>query len=253
MQTADIVTALAAGLAGLPAGSYATVLAGRVPAGQNVLRPAGRCPRCDARLAPAQMIPVASWLRQHGRCASCGQPYGRRYLAAELATCAVLAVLGFRAGPAPVLAALCYLSVIGTALTLTDIEHRRLPHALTLPSYPVAIALLVIAAPFTAHGWHHLAGSLAGMTALWLFYALLAFALPGRLGGGDVWLAGLVGLPLGWFGLRAFLTGAIAALLLAWPAALRQIAARRRGKAEQAIPLGPFLLAGALLAVLLAA
>jgi leader peptidase (prepilin peptidase) / N-methyltransferase len=250
MHAAQVVTIAAVGLAGLPVGSYATVLAERVPAAQSVFRPAGRCPLCGSALTAGQMIPVLSWLRQHGRCAACGQQYGSRYLAAELITPGALAALGYRIGPSTLLAPLCYLSVIGVALALIDIEHHRLPYALTLPSYLATGALLVLTAQFTTHGWRHLVGSLAGMAALWLFYAALAFLFPGQMGWGDVWLAGLLGLPLGWFGLSACLDGTLATMLLAWPTALRRISARRHGKPVSPIALGPFMLAGAFLTIL---
>lgn len=250
MNAANVAAGLVAGLAGLPAGSYATTLAARVPEGENVLRPPGRCPRCGGTLTLAEMIPVVSWLRQRGRCTACEQPFGRRYLAAELITAGAFATLRLRLGPSILLVPLCYLCVAGVALALIDIEHHRLPHALTLPSYPVVIALLALAAPFTAHGWQHLAASLTGMTVLWLFYAALAHWLPGQLGWGDVWLAGLLGLSLGWFGRSVFLVGALAAWLLPLPSALRRIAARRRGQPVSVIALGPFMLTGALLAIL---
>jgi leader peptidase (prepilin peptidase)/N-methyltransferase len=253
VHAAQVVTGLVAGLAGLPAGSYATVLAARVPDGQNVLRPAGRCPRCGSVLAAAEMIPVVSWLRQRGRCAACGQPYGLRYLAAELLTAAVFAALGLRVGPSVLLAPLCYLSAVGTALALIDIERRRLPHSLTITSYPVVAVLLALDAAITRHGWKQLAGSLAGMAVLWLFYAVLALAFPGQMGWGDVWLAGLLGLQLGWLGLWALIAGTMTALLLAWPAAVRAVVARKRGRQVPLIPLGPFMLAGALLVVLVGA
>lgn len=252
MHAAQVVAGFVAGLAGLPAGSYATVLADRVPGGRNVLRPIGRCPRCGSALAVAEMIPVVSWLRQRGRCAACGQSYGLRYLVAEFVTAAVFAALGFRVGPSVLLAPLCYLSAVGMALALIDIERRRLPHFLTITSYPVVAVLLALDAAVTGHSWEHLAGSLAGMTGLWLFYAVLALAFPGQMGWGDVWLAGLLGLPLGWLGLRALIAGTLAGLLLAWPAAIRTVVARKRGRQAPLIPLGPFMLAGALLAVLLA-
>lgn len=254
MHAAQVATGLAAGLAGLPAGSYATVLAARIPDRLSVLRPAGRCPRCGSALTAAEMIPVITWLRQRGRCTACGQPYGRRYLAAELITAAAFAALGFRIGPSPLLAPLCYLSVTGMALALIDIDRRRLPHALTITSYPVVAVLLALNVPFTAHGWEHLAGSMAGMTGLWLFYAVLALTMPGQMGWGDVWLAGLLGLPLGWLGMRALIAGTAVGLLLAWPSAARSVAARRRGRpVPPLIPLGPFMLAGTLLAVLMTA
>ena len=252
MHAANIVAGVAAAVVGLPAGSYATVLAERVPDGQSALRLSGRCPGCEAALTVGEMIPVVGWLRQSGRCAACGQSFGLRYLAAELITAGTFAAFGLRFGPSLLLAPLCHLAVIGVALALIDIEHQRLPHPLTLPSYPVVVGLLALAAAFTTHGWQHLAGSLLGMTVLWLFYALLARLLPGQLGWGDVWLAGLLGLPLGWFGRSAFLIGALAAWLLPLPVALHKIAARRRGQPVSAIALGPFMLAGALLAILVA-
>jgi hypothetical protein len=106
MHAAQVVTAVAVGLAGFPAGSYATVLAERIPDAQSVLRPVGRCPLCGSALTAAKMIPVLSWVRQHARCAACGQPYGRRHLAAELITPGALAALGYRIGPSMLLAPL---------------------------------------------------------------------------------------------------------------------------------------------------
>ena len=250
MQVAQAVTGVVAGLSGLPVGSYVTVLADRVPDNQNVLRPLGRCTLCQARLRLADMIPVGSWLRLHGRCPACRKPFGVRYLVAELLTAAVFAALGARLGPSVLLIAMCYLSATGLALALIDIEHQRLPFALTIPSYFAMAALLATAAPYEAGRWRHLAGSLAGMLVLWLFYAALACLLPGQLGWGDVWLAGLLGLGLGWFGTGVLITGALAGWLTAVPTALRRIAARRNGEEAPVIALGPFMVCGAILAIL---
>src|SRR3954470_20700784 len=98
-MTVGVLTALVAGLAGLVAGSFATTLAVRVPTGQNVLRPPGRCPACGGALRLADMVPLAAWVRLRGTCRACGQPFGSWYLAAEVITGALFAGLSLRSGP----------------------------------------------------------------------------------------------------------------------------------------------------------
>lgn len=237
-------------MAGLPAGTCAAVLAARAPDGREALRAAGSCPLCHSRLPLTQLLPVASWPRRRGICGSCGGSLGARMTAAELLAAGAFAILGLRFGFNLVLVPLCYLSVIGLALALVDLDHHRLPHVLTLPSYLVVAGLLTITAAFTPDGWRDLVASLAGMVILWLFYAGLAYWLPGQLGWGDVWLAGLLGLSLGWFGARTIVAGAIAGWIIALPVALWRIAKRQGNEKPPAIALGPFMLSGAFLAIL---
>ena len=80
-------------------------------------------------------------------------------------------------------------------------------------------------------------------------YLLLGLARPGQLGGGDIKLAGLVGLVLGWVGWPALLSGAVLGFVLSAVASLVLLAARRVTM-RSAISFGPFLLGGALLAIL---
>lgn len=242
---ADALTAVLAGLAGLVAGWFATTLAVRVPAGEPALRPLGRCPECGVTLRIADMIPVVSWVRLRGNCRACGQPFGSWYLAAEVTTCALFAGLGLRIGAAAELPAFCYLAAISVALTVIDLRSRRLPDLLTLPSYPVALALLLVAAPFTPNGWSRVVHGLIGMAVLGAFYLFLAFIYPAGIGWGDVKLSGVLGLYLGWCGAQVFVAGALAGYLLAAVTGIALIAA---GKATRktTIPFGPFMLAGAL-------
>ena len=137
---------------------------------------------------------------------------------------------------------------MGVALAIIDIQHHRLPDALTLTSYPVALLLLGLAAPGTAHGGRHFVDALIGLAAFTLFYLLLALIYPAGLGWGDVKLSGLIGLYLGWFGLTVAAAGLLAGYLLA---ALTGIAllVTRRATGKSQIPFGPFMLAGALIAI----
>jgi len=204
-----------------------------VPAGA----PDAVCPRCAAPLRP--------WAAS--RCGHCGHTLGLP-AALELATAAVLALLFGRLGGHPVTLAFGFLGAVGVALAAIDIRVQRLPDRLTLPAYPVLIALLAAAA-LTGHDIGALVRALLGGLALAAGYLLLGVARPGHLGGGDIKLAGLVGLVLGWLGWPAVLSGAVLGFLLAAVASLMLLAARRITM-RSAISFGPFLLGGALLVIL---
>jgi leader peptidase (prepilin peptidase) / N-methyltransferase len=169
---------------------------------------------------------------------------------AALATAAVLLLgMGLRFGATPVLPAFGYLAVISAPLAFIDVAVRRLPDALTLPSYPAALVLLAAAAAVTPDGSRHLVTGLIGMAAALAFFVLQVFIYPAGIGWGDVKLSGVMGLYLGWFGPRAVLTGLIGGYLLAALAGLVLIAARRATRKTH-IPFGPFMLAGALAVIL---
>jgi leader peptidase (prepilin peptidase)/N-methyltransferase len=178
--------------------------------------------------------------------------------------------MAIRFGPSPALPAFCYLTGIGVPLAVIDARCQRLPDALTLPSYPVALALLGFAALLLPGGAGHFRGALAGMALAWGVFLLQVLLYPAGLGWGDVKLAGLLGLYLGWLG-GAWLggswlggswlggawldQGALAAglflgYLLAAAAGLALIAARRASRKSR-LPFGPYLLAGTLTAILL--
>jgi len=204
-----------------------------VPAGA----PDAVCPRCSAPLRP--------WAAS--RCGHCGHTLGFPAVL-ELATAAVLALLFGRLGGHPVTLAFGFLGALGVALAAIDIRVQRLPDRLTLPAYPVLIALLAVAA-LTGHDIGALVRALLGGLALGAGYLLLAVARPGQLGGGDIKLAGLVGLALGWLGWPALLSGAALGFMLAAVTSLMLLAARRVTM-RSAISFGPFLLGGALLVIL---
>lgn len=181
------------------------------------------------------------------RCGHCRSWIGAP-VAIELATAAVLALLFARIGFQPVVAAFAFVGALGVALAQVDVAVQRLPDPLTLPGYPALIALLTLAAAFTG-AWPDLARALLGGLALGAAYLLLGLLSGGQLGGGDIKLAGLLGLLLGWAGWRALLTGASLGFVLAAVVGLVMLATRRTSRRSM-ISFGPYMLAGALLAVL---
>ena len=169
--------------------------------------------------------------------------------------CATMAI---RFGPSPALPAFCYLAGIGVPLAVIDARCQRLPDALTLPSYPVALALLGFAALLLPGGAGHFVSALAGLALAWGVFLLQVLLYPAGLGWGDVKLAGLLGLYLGWLD-RGWLgwldqgtlvAGLFLGYLFAAAAGLALIAARRASRKSR-LPFGPYLLAGTLSAILL--
>jgi len=180
-----------------------------------------------------------------------GRPVtGRLALGLALLAAALLAAGVLRFGWSALLPAYCYLALVSVPLAWIDAVSHRLPDRLTLPSYPIALALLGGAALAVPEGGQHYLHALASLAACAAFYGVLWLISPASIGLGDVKLAGVPGLYLGWFGARATLAGLLGGFVLAAVVGLMLIATRRATRKTH-IPFGPFMLA-ATLAVLLA-
>jgi leader peptidase (prepilin peptidase)/N-methyltransferase len=238
----------AAAIAGLAGGSCAAILAARVPFRGSASR-LESCPHPGHGLRGGDLIPLAGWLRLRDRCPACRAELGAWFPAAELITAGIFVALWLRFGPSPALPAFCYLAVISVALAFIDARYKRLPDALTLPSYPAAVVLLGAGAPFLPGGFRHLAGGLIGMAAALLFFVLQALIYPAAIGWGDVKLSGVLGLYLGWFGAGALLTGLLGGYLLAAAAGIGLLCTRRATR-KSMLAFGPFLLVSSLAVII---
>jgi leader peptidase (prepilin peptidase) / N-methyltransferase len=235
-------------LIGLVVGSFLNVVIWRVPRGESIVSPPSRCPGCGRAVRPRDNVPVVSWLLLRGRCRDCGEPISRRYPLVEAGTAVVSVVLAWRIGLEPELVAFLYLGAIGVALALIDIDVKRLPNVIVLPSYPVAALLLAVAA-LVDGAWDDLLRSALGMAALYGFYFLLVLIYPKGMGFGDVKLAGVLGLYLGWLGWGEVVSGAFLGFLFGGVVGAILMAVRRAGRKSK-IPFGPYMLLGALVAIL---
>lgn len=241
-----LVVALSAVL-GLMVGSFLNVVVWRVPRGESVVNPPSHCPRCDSPLRARDNVPVLSWLLLRGRCHSCGEPISKRYPLVELATAGLFALMAAVVGPHADLPAFLYLAAISVSLALIDIDTRRLPNAIVLPSYPVALVLLGVAAVVDDRGTDLIRAVAAG-GALFVFYLLLVLVYPKGMGFGDVKLSGVLGIYLGWVGWGALAVGAFAAFLLGGVLGVLLLTVGGANR-KTAIPFGPWMLAGALIGV----
>ena len=233
---------------GLLIGSFLNVVIWRVPRGESLLSPPSHCPACDHAVRPRDNTPVLSWLLLRGKCRDCGARISARYPLVEAGTALVFAVLAVRIGVEPELPAFLYLGAIGVALTMIDLDVKRLPNAIVLPSYVVGLVLLAVAA-LVDEDLSDLLRAVLGMTALFGLYFVLAMVYPAGMGFGDVKLAGVLGLYLGWLGWAEVVAGGFLGFLFGGLVGGVLMAVRRAGRKSQ-IPFGPFMVVGAFTAVL---
>jgi leader peptidase (prepilin peptidase) / N-methyltransferase len=179
-----------------------------------------------------------------------GEPEGTdgvRPAALVVGTGVLFGLTAWRFGLVGELPAYLVLAAVAVLLTVIDLRHRLLPNRVVLPAIGVGAVLLTVAAA-TEGAWPDLLR--AGLAAVVLFAVFLVLALisPRSLGMGDVKLAALVGLYLGWLSWGAVIVGAAAGFVVQALVALLLLAARRIGLRGE-LPFGPAMLAGALLAI----
>lgn len=141
-----------------------------------------------------------------------------------------------------------YFAVLTGPLAIIDLRVQRLPNPLTLSAYPiVAVGLLVpaVAEGRTADLWR----ALAGGAILLAFYSILHLVNPSGMGLGDVKLSGPMGALLAWLSWSVLLAGGFLGFALGAVAGIWLLVTRRAGR-KSALPFGPFMLAGAWLAIL---
>ena len=240
-----------AGILGLVVGSFLNVVIWRVPRGESIVRPRSHCPACGAGIRPRDELPVLSWLMLRGRCRDCGDPISARYPFVELLTGVLFAGVALRFADHPArVPAYLYLAAVGVALALIDLDTKRLPNSLTLPSYAVGLVLLALAIVFGGgDGWSSLLRAMAGLAAMYAFYFFLWYLTGGRgMGFGDVKLAGVLGLYLGFLGWPSWAVGLFAGFLVGGVVSIGLVFAGKAGRKTR-VPYGPFMLTGAMIAI----
>jgi leader peptidase (prepilin peptidase)/N-methyltransferase len=242
-----VLVAAGCGVLGLLVGSFLNVVIVRVPQRQSVVRPRSRCPRCDTPLADRDNVPVLSWLVLRGRCRSCGEPISARYPLVELTTAGLFAVAGLRFGADWALPGFLLFFAVLLAVSAIDLEHFIVPNRIVYPAIVVSVPLLALAAVVDGEGGR-LARALVGALAAFAGLLVLRLLYPRGMGMGDVKLALLLGLFLGWLGLGHVVVGLFLGFLLGSVVGVGLMAAGRRGRKDH-LPFAPFLAAGAVLAV----
>lgn len=231
-------------LLGMALGSFFNVLVDRLPAGKSIIKPASHCPACGVKLSVPDLIPIVSYLALKGRCRYCHTAIPRRMLMVELATGAMFLFLLLYYGLSPELAvALFYFSLL-LLIFIIDLEHQLILNVIV---YPSAAAVLVINLCWPGLGitqgfFNGLAGAGTGL----VLFLLIVIASRGGMGLGDVKMAGLMGLMLGFPGIFA---GIFLAVVSGGLVAGTILLLKRKNRREP-IPFGPFLSLGTMAAIL---
>jgi leader peptidase (prepilin peptidase)/N-methyltransferase len=255
-----------AALAGASVGSFLNVVVARLPAGESIVRPRSRCPRCKAQIAWYDNLPVLSWLLLRGRCRRCGGPISVRYPLVELAGGLAGWLAWRRSGLDP--AALVEFAFVATllAIALIDLDTWSVHRVLSFPLVALGLAANGLGVGLAPSLRQSLLGAGIAVAGLGLFAwgATRLFRRLGRIGPdeeamgfGDVHILAAVGAHLGAVALLPVLLLAsvqgsvVGGILVAIGRATKGRA--RGGEAlpdgfvppRHALPFGPFLALGA--------
>ncbi|MFO7767855.1 MAG: A24 family peptidase [bacterium] len=242
-ETVQVLGPWIAFVLGAVVGSFANVCIHRLPRGESILHPPSHCPHCREPIRWQDNIPILSYVWLRGRCRECGERISPRYAAVELITALLFTVLWFNAGGEAgaflMQAAFVTALVIGTGI---DLEHRLLPDAVTLPLLAIGLASSLPAGGLSP--LRSVTGMLAGGGGMYLVAEVgdRVYRQP-TMGGGDIKLAAALGAWLGW---RLLIVALFAAFLLGAVIGTVYMVA---GGREKTVPFGPFLAAGAILAL----
>lgn len=229
-----------AGVFGALWGSFFNVCIARVPRGLSVVRPGSHCFACKAPVRPLDNVPVFSYFVLGGRCRSCGVTFSPRYALVEALMGGLSAFLYWKfvlEAPGALLGLRMARFALGFAfagvllvLSFIDLDTKRLPDVITLPSIPVFFL-----AGFGTGDVPWL-DRLIGLCAGYLFVRIIAdgyYYLTGRegLGLGDGKLLAVIGAVLGWRALpmTVFLAASLGTLITV---PLLLVARRRLSPAE---------------------
>jgi len=227
-------------LLGLATGSFLNLCIDRVPRGESVIRNPSRCDACRHRLGSVDLLPLASYLYLKGRCRHCGASIHYRTPLVEAATGIIFVLLWYYYGPSLELLLAVVFTCLLTVILVIDLEHHLIPNRVIYPSLAIAFLVPALIPGYTVTS--AAAGALTGAGML----LPLALLFPSGMGMGDVKLAALMGLLLGFPRvfvaiLATFVTGGSVASVL--------LITGVKGRKDP-IPLAPFFVTGLVVTML---
>ncbi len=249
----DVYLTLIFILFGLMVGSFLNVVIDRLPAGQSLAYPPSHCPACNKKLAVKDLIPVLSYTWLRGRCRYCKAPIPGRLPLVEAATGLAFGLLYMRFGLSPQLAVALFYFCLLLVIAVIDLDHQLILNWLVYPAAPIALLLSLLfhgfdmtLLPKNLEMVSNLAQAAVGFGVGLALFLLIAIFSRGGMGLGDVKMAALMGIALGY---PSVLVAIFLAIMAGGITALVLLAARKKGR-KQAIPFGPFLALGTMLALL---
>ncbi len=233
---------------GVYVGTYVNLLVDLVPQKRRVIPLRAACRACVDSTERPRRLPLVPWLARGGRCPSCSEGVSPRYPGVEVATAALFAAAALRFGADPALPAYLVFFASLLAVSVIDFEHKIIPNRIIYPTIGLCLPLLALAALVDGDGGR-LVRALVGAAVAWGFLFLVNLVYPAGMGFGDVRLSFVLGLMLGWLSLSHVVAGLFLGFVLGAVVGLGLVLFGGRSR-KDAVPFGPFLAAGAVLAVL---
>jgi len=229
---------------GAMVGSFLNVCIFRLPKEESIIWPGSHCPCCNKPIKFYDNIPLVSYILLRGKCRHCKKPISFQYPLIEGITALSSLFLFMKFGPS--LSYIIYFALVAALIVITviDLYHQIIPDVISLPGIGLGLVSSLIIPQITF--LNSLIGILLGGGSLFLvatFYQWL-FKKEG-MGGGDVKLLAMIGAFLGWK--AVFLTIFLSSLIGSIAGMMIMIL---KGKDfKYAIPFGPFLSLGAVIAL----
>ena len=239
----QIVTAIVFVLLGLAIGSFLNVVIDRLPDRQSLIVPPSHCPACKRRLVLKDLIPVVSYIWLQGRCRYCQTRIPMRLLWVEVGSGAAFGLLYWYFGPSPELAVTLLYFCLLLVIAVIDLNHNLILNRLVYPGIVIVLIVSGFGSSLTIVPGIDKA-AIGGAIGLGLFL-LIVILSRGGMGLGDVKMAALMGLMLGY---PSIITAIFLAVVVGGLVALALMLTGVKGR-KQTIPFGPFLALGAMLAL----
>ena len=222
---------------GLIVGSFLNVCIYRIPRGASIVFPSSYCSCCGCRIKAWDLIPLLSYIRLKARCCFCGGRISPAHPIVELFTALLFTAAYLRFGISTLLIKALFLISVFIVISFIDLEHYIIPDKIIIFALFAGMSLVI----FTREP--AIISALAGAISAALFLLVLALGSRGGMGGGDIKLAAVIGLCLGWpVGVIAVLLGCLLAGLVGLVLILTKVKSRK-----DILPFAPFLAAGALI------
>lgn len=270
-------------ISGLFIGSFLNVVSDRTISEKSATKGRSECESCGKNLGPLELIPVISFLLQRGKCTSCKSTLSWYYPLSEILTGMLFLLVVqhlepfSRSAPAYIWVVLAYLLVVTCffiILLLTDLKYYLLPNKIVFPAIYFVLAFLTFNLVFSIgysyyqmsidplgkyllevgfwelQSWRSFDAylyTLLSSGVIYIFFWLLTKIKNGQaMGGGDVKLAFLIGLVVGFPNnilaiFLGFFTGALVSLGLI---------IFKLKSVKDIVPFGPFLIFGCFLALI---
>jgi leader peptidase (prepilin peptidase)/N-methyltransferase len=225
-------------------GSFLNVCILRLPKEESIITPGSHCPHCQNPIKFYDNIPLVSYVLLKGRCRHCHSPISFQYPLIEGITALGSLILFMKFGPS--LSYLFYFSFVAAliAITVIDLYHQIIPDVISLPGIGAGLLASLIIPQITF--LNSVLGILLGGGSLFLVATLYQWLFKREgMGGGDVKLLAMIGAFLGWKAviltiLLSSLIGSITGII---------IMVLKGKDFKYAIPFGPFLSLGAMIAL----